>query len=264
MRDDLTAIFIDDGERNPIKAAQREMRRPLPKRFYKDVTVEPLDGGFGLALDGKSLRTPARAVLAVPTRALAESLAAEWLAQGEFIEPATMPVTRLVNTALDGVFREIAAVAGEIAKFAASDLLFYRAAAPDSLVAAQDAAWNPILDHFRDVYGAHFICAQGVIFVEQPATSVAAVASAVEAEAARPDGAFRLAALHVLTSISGSVLLALALTSGAQKFDEAWDAAHVDEDFQARFWGADEEAEARRAARQKDFRAAYELYAALG
>jgi chaperone required for assembly of F1-ATPase len=239
------------------------MKRPLPKKFYSEVAVAPEGEGFGVTLDGKPVRTPARAPLVAPTRALAEALAAEWRRQGEQIDPADMPITRMVNTALDGVAREMTATAAEIAKFAGSDLVCYRAGEPESLVAAQEAAWTPVLDHFRDRHAALFICSEGVIYVAQPTESLASVERLIAREAARPDGALRLAALHVMTSLTGSVLIALALVEGALSFDAAWSAAHVDEDHEWRLWGEDEEASARRAARQKEMRAAYELYAAL-
>jgi chaperone required for assembly of F1-ATPase len=263
MRDDLSAIFVEAGERDPIKAARQDFRRPPPKKFYSQVGVEAQDGGFALTLDGKPVRTPARAPLIAPTRALAEAMAMEWRRQGEFIDGADMPITRMVNTALDGVSRAIDATAAEIVQFAGSDLVCYRAGEPENLVAAQNAAWDPILNHFRDFLGARFVCAEGVVFVGQPAESLALIEQRVAREAQKPDGALRLAALHVMTTLTGSALIALALINGALSLDEAWRAAHVDEDHEARLWGRDEEALARRAARLKDFRAAYELFAAL-
>jgi chaperone required for assembly of F1-ATPase len=262
-RDDLTAIFVGDAERNPSKSAQREIKRPLPKKFYAEVAVAPVEGGFGLTLDGKPVRTPSRAPLTLPTQALAEAVAAEWRGQGDAIDPATMPLTRMANTALDGVAMQMAAVAAEVAKFAGSDLVCYRAGEPEALVAAQSAAWTPVLDFARHAFGARFNLAEGVMFVAQPDESVAAVARAIDAEAQKPDGAFRLTALHEMTALTGSVLIALALAQGAQKFEDGWMAAHVDEDHQSRLWGADDEAQARREARLRDMRAAYEMYAAL-
>jgi chaperone required for assembly of F1-ATPase len=186
------------------------LKRPLPKKFYKDVSVTPLDEGFGLALDGRPVRTPARAPLAVPNKILAEALADEWRGQGERINPATMPKTRLVNTALDGVAREIDAVTAETAKFAGSDLLCYRAAAPENLVEAQNAAWNPILDFFRENFSAPFICAEGVVFVAQPEASVAAISRAVAALAEGKDGALKLAARLAEMRSAHEVFVALA------------------------------------------------------
>jgi chaperone required for assembly of F1-ATPase len=263
MRDDLSALFVADGERDPHKSAQRDLKRPLPKKFYKDVSVTPLGEGFGLALDGRPVRTPARAPLAVPNMILAEALAEEWRGQGERINPATMPKTRLVNTALDGVAREMDAVTAEIAKFAGSDFLCYRAAAPESLVEEQNAAWNPILDFFREKHSAPFVCAEGVMFVAQPEASVAAIRQAVAALADGKDGALKLAALHVMTTLTGSVLIALALAQGRLSFDEAWAAAHVDENYQLRLWGPDDEAQARREARMAEMRSAHEVFVAL-
>ena len=260
MRDDLSAIFVDSGERNPLKAAQRDLKRPLPKKFYSEVSVVPEGEGFGVRLDGKPVRTPARAPLVVPTRALAEALAEEWRRQGERIDPADMPITRLANTAIDGVAREMTATAEEIAKFAGSDLVCYRAGAPDSLVGEQNSAWNPVLDFMRGKFGARFLCSEGVVFVAQPDESRAEIARAVAELGEGPGGPLRLAALHVMTSLTGSVLIALAHVHGALSLEDAWAAAHVDEDHQARLWGGDDEAEARRAARFKEMRAAHEAF----
>lgn len=263
MRDDLSAIFVEAGERDPVKAARQDFRRPPPKKFYSHVGVEARDRGFALTLDGKPVLTPARAPLIAPTHALAEAMAAEWRRQGEFIDPADMPVTRMVNTALDGVSRAMQATAAEIVTFAGSDLVCYRAGEPESLVAAQNAAWDPVLAYFREVFRAPFLCAEGVMFVAQPAEALAPIEQRVAREAQRPDGALRLAALHVMTTLTGSALIVLALIEGALSLDAAWAAAHVDEDCQWRLWGRDEEAFARRAARFRDMRAAYQLYAAL-
>jgi chaperone required for assembly of F1-ATPase len=264
MRDDLSEIFVESGERNPLKSAQRDMKRPLPKRFYAEATVVPAEGGFGVALDGRPVRTPARAPLLAPNAVLAEALVEEWRRQGEFIDPATMPKTRLVNTALDGVARAMEEVTAEIVKFSRSDLICYRAGEPEGLVAAQNAAWQPVLDFLRERFSARFICAEGVIFVEQPQESVAAVERAVRGLIEGPGAPLKLAALHEITALTGSALIALALAGGALDFDAAWAAAHVDEDYQMRLWGADSEALARREARKADMRAAYEVFVALG
>jgi chaperone required for assembly of F1-ATPase len=262
MRDDLNALFVEGGERDPVKAARQDLKRPRVKKYYSEVGVEPRENGFALTLDGKPVLTPARAPLIAPTKGLAEALAAEWRRQGEFIDPADMPITRMVNSALDGVSRAMRATAAEIAKFAGSDLVCYPACEPDSLVAAQNAAWEPILEHFREI-GAPFLCAEGVVFVAQPPASLALIERRVAREAEKTDGPLRLAALHVMTTLTGSALIALALIDGALALDAAWAAAHVDEDHQWSLWGRDEEAHQRRAARLNDMRAAYRLYAAL-
>ena len=246
-----------DEPRNPMQAAQQAMRPALPKRFYADAGVEERDGAFVLTLDGKPGRTPARNLIATPTRALGEALAEEWRAQVATIDPARMPLTRLVNSAIDGVAANPAAVIDDLIKYVRSDLTCYRAGEPDRLVAEQAAAWDPILAWARDVLGAHFILSQGVVFVAQPEAAVARTRARIEAEASP----FRLAALHVMATLTGSALIALAHAAGCLSSEEAWAAAHVDERFQERVWGEDEEAMQRRAKREAEFHAASRLYA---
>ena len=245
---------------DPIAMARRDLKKVLPRRFYNEVATAPAGGGFGLLLDGKPVRTPAKALLALPTQILAEAVADEWRAQAELIEPDTMPLTKLANTAIDGVARNLEATIAEVAKFAETDLVCYRAGTPDALVAAQAAQWDPILDFARDTLGARFILSEGIVYVEQPTASRLALRQAVEGIAFGEAGALRLAALSVMTSLTGSVLAALAVAQGAMTADAAWAAAHVDEDFQARMWGADAEATARRERRWADMKAAADLY----
>jgi chaperone required for assembly of F1-ATPase len=245
---------------NPMKAAQQAMRPPLPKRFYETASVEERDGAFRLLLDGRAARTPARNPLAVPTRALAEALAEEWQRQGAAIDPAAMPLTRIVNSALDGVAREREGVVADMAKYAGSDLVCYRADGPETLVAEQARAWDPILAWAREALGARFVLSQGVMHVAQPEAAVEAVRARLAAEASP----FRLAALHVMTTLTGSVLIALAQAAGIVGAAEAFASAHVDERHQERRWGEDEEALARRAARKADFLAAARVYALSG
>ena len=246
---------------DPVAMARRDLNKTLPRRFYTDVSVIEADAGFGPALDGKPVRTPAKAALAVPTRALAAALAAEWAAQTDLVEPETMPLTRLVNSAIDGVARTMSATAAEVAKFAETDLLCYRAGDPDTLVAAQAAAWDPVLGFARDRLGARFICTQGILPIAQPKPAIEAVRDAVSALATGPAGALRLAALSVMTSLTGSVLIALAVAHAAMTAEDAWSAANIDEDHQMRHWGADEEALVRRARRRREMLAAATLYA---
>jgi chaperone required for assembly of F1-ATPase len=249
-------FFVAAGERDPVKAA-RDPARPLPRRFYKEASVAEADGGFAVLLDGRPVNTPAKRPLATPWRPLAESLAAEWAGQGERIDPATMPLTRLVNSTLDGVALQMAEVEAETLKYAGSDLLCYRAGEPASLVAAQSAAWDPLLDLARDRLGARMTLAEGVMFAAQSDEALAALAAAVRAYVGEGPGApFRLAALHVMTTLTGSLILALAAARGEIGLAAAWDAAHIDEDFQMRAWGEDSEAMARREARFKEMAAA--------
>lgn len=221
------------------------------RRFYKEASIGPHEAGFALLLDGRAAKTPAGNPLAVGSRRLAEALAAEWAAQGERLDPATMPLTRIVNSAIDGVSREMDAVRADIVRHAGSDLVCYRAEGPEGLVARQEAAWAPLLAIAREALGARFVLAEGVMHVEQRPETVAAVARALQLY-----DAISLAAIHVVTTLTGSALIALALARHRISADEAWAAAHVDEDWQMRQWGEDEQALARRAARRRDFDAA--------
>jgi chaperone required for assembly of F1-ATPase len=254
MREDLSKDLLPrHGEDiDPVAMARRDLVKNLPKRFYSEAGVVEVAGRFAPALDGKTTRTPARNRLALPTRALAEAVAAEWAAQVDVINPGSMPLTRLANSAIDGVSREVDAVRAEIVKYAGSDLTCYRAGEPDSLVAAQAAAWDPVLDWAREELGARFILSQGVMFVDQPATAIDAVRTAV----ASIDNTHELAALSSMTTLMGSALLALAVYRGRLGAEDAWRAAHVDEDFQMRSWGEDAEATGRRARRWRDMEAA--------
>lgn len=233
-----------------IRLAQVNMRAPVVKRFYETADVGEADGGYALRLDGRVARTPANRKLISPTRALAEGLAAEWAAQGEIIEPTRMPLTRLAHSALDGVSQALSETISEVAGYAGSDLVCYRALEPDALAARQAAAFDPVLAFAEEVFGARFVLAGGIVHAPQPEASLKAVRAAI------PQEPFAVTALHALTSLSGSVLIALMLARGATTAEAAWAAAHVDEDFQIERWDADEEAMQRREARWRDFAAA--------
>jgi chaperone required for assembly of F1-ATPase len=223
----------------------------LSKRFYKEVAVADDGARAGLLLDGKPVRTPGKAPLTVPTKTLAEAIAAEWRAQGEHIDPRTMPLTKLANSAIDEVEGRTGAVIDDIMAHARADLLCYRASGPDGLLAAQAKHWDPIITWAKDALHAPLTLAEGIIHVAQPEASMAAIRKELEGL-----DAFTLAALHVMTSLTGSALLALAVLKKRLDPDEAWNAAHVDEDFQIGQWGEDAEAKDRRAARRRDFDAA--------
>jgi chaperone required for assembly of F1-ATPase len=196
------------------------------------------------------VRTPARRVLAAPTLALAEAIAAEWQAQKDVIDPAKMPLTRLANAIIDGVADAPQPVAAEIAKYLASDLLLYRAGAPPGLVERQAQHWDPILDWARQALGADFKLGEGVVHVAQPEAALAAARAAIPLEP------WRLGAVHAMTTLTGSALIALAMARGALSADAAWQAAHVDEDWNLAQWGRDEMAAARREFRFAEFQAA--------
>jgi len=215
--------------------------------------------GYRVLLDARPLKTPAKREFAVPSRALAEAIAAEWQAQGDEIDPSSMPLTRLVNSAIDGVSGRQAEVRADISKYLASDLLCYRAAAPSELVARQAEAWDPILDWSQQTLGLDLRVTAGVVPVAQPAEAAAVWASWLEGL-----DAFALAAVHVMTSLLGSALLARALAERRLAAAAAWTAAHIDEDFQAQMWGIDDLAKARRDRQWHELEAASRLFSLCG
>lgn len=243
---------------DPREASQKSSRTPLRKKFYTSAGVAEGPDGFGITLDGKQVRTPGKNLLAAPARDLAEAIAAEWDAQGENIDPMSMPLTRLANSVIDGVAGNVQAVADDAAKYLETDLLYYRAGFPEALIARQAEHWDPVLRWAADTLGAHFILGEGVVHVRQPETAVAAARGALPSEA-WPVGAF-----HVVTTMTGSALLALALKNGVLDGAQVWAAAHVDEDWNSEKWGADEEVAARRASKFRDFEAAVRVLKALG
>jgi chaperone required for assembly of F1-ATPase len=254
MRDDLAkALSPSPGESiDPVAMARKDLARKLPAKFFKLAAATDNGGVFALTLDGRGARTPGGNALVLRDRAAVEALAAEWNALVDVVDPGEMPLTRLVNSALDGVARDMEATRAEVAKYAGSDLLCYRADEPASLVAAQAAAWDPPLDWARAALGADFRVATGIVHVDQPAAALAAVRAEIDAVKERT----RLAAMSSMTSLTGSALLTLAVARGRLSALEAWAAAHVDEDYQARAWGGDAEAEARRARRWREMEAA--------
>jgi chaperone required for assembly of F1-ATPase len=251
----------------PAKGAVHRERSGLSRRFYAAATIaaEPSlaaaerrgpvrPQGYRVLLDGRTLRTPAKRDFVVPTRGLAAAVAAEWQAQGDRIDPSSMPLTRLVNSAIDGVAARQAEVRADIVRYLASDLLCYRAAAPADLVRRQAEAWDPILDWSQAMLGKRLKVTEGVVPVPQPPEAGAALV----ARLARLD-AFGLAAGHVLTTLLGSALLALAHLEGRLDAAAAWAAAQIDEDFQAEKWGVDREAKARRDRHWSELEAASRL-----
>jgi chaperone required for assembly of F1-ATPase len=238
--------------KDPMRAAQANMRPAPVRRFYKAVEVGEADGGHLLLLDGRRARTPGRNAVAARSRALMLAVAAEWERQGGIVDPTDMPLTRLLNSAIDGVAHTMAETRADILGYAGSDLLCYRAQEPETLAARQAQAFDPVLRWAAESLGARFNVTAAVMHVAQPPEALAAVGATLDAYT---DPA-ALAALSVMTTLSGSALLALAVAVGFLPAEAAWRAAHVDEDFQAEKWGADAEAAARRQARWRDFQAA--------
>ncbi len=245
---------------DPVKRAQNAMaRQVLPKRFYSVATVAAENGAFAIKLDGRGARTPGKRTLALPTLAAGLIVAGEWNAQIEVINPHLMPATRIVNTALDGVSTMMPEVAAEIAAFAGSDLVCYRAADPVGLVELQALHWNPVTDWAMDHLGAHFVLAEGIVHANQNSEALARISSAVGIYC----DPIALACLHVMTTLSGSCLIALMAASGAMSSDAAWTAATVDEIWSLQRWGQDGEAAQRLARREVDFRTALALLQAV-
>ena len=242
---------------DPEEAVRRTTRGPRRARFYSQAGLVEAADGFAITLDDKPVRTPSGRALVAPSRGIAEGIVGEWQAQQQFIDPLTMPLTRLANSVVDAVVDRVEAVADDIAKYLGSDLLFYRAGHPEALVSREAARWDPVVFWAAETLGAHFILAEGIVHVRQPDSAIAA------ARAALPADPWSLAALHVVTTLTGSALLALALLFGVLDSEAVWSAAHVDEDWNIEQWGVDEEVAARRAARLIDYTAAVSILRAL-
>lgn len=259
MREFLEDLNDEAEKADPVKQAQLLSKPQLPKRFYKQASVAEKDGGFAVLLDGKTVKTPARNGLVLPNRILAEIIASEFEAQQHTIDPAKMPATRLVNSIVDGVKQNMEAVLDEIVKFVSNDMLFYRAGSPKELVKRQHLHWDPVLEWVQKKYGARFILTQGVMFVEQPDDSI----SAIRAHLRHIDSPYVLAALHSITTLCGSALLALAVAEGGLNLQEAWKLAHLDEDWTIEHWGEDVQATRKRAYHQAEYEAAVSVLASF-
>jgi chaperone required for assembly of F1-ATPase len=255
MRDILEDLVSADPL-DPTEAARRNMRPQLRKRFYATVDVAEEGGAFAVRLDGRPIHTPARRLLAAPTRPLAQAIAAEWDAQTDVVDPAHMPLTRLANSIIDGVADKPDEVRAEVAKYLTSDLLFYRADGPQGLIERQQQHWDPVLGWAREALDARFMLSEGVMFVGQGEGALANAAAAIPADA------WRLGAVQAITTLTGSALLALAVAHGRLEADTAWAAAHVDEDWQMEHWGRDDLALQRLAFRWAEMQAAARVLAA--
>lgn len=207
------------------------------RRFWTTASVVPASGGFVVHLDARPVRTPLKSPLVLPTLALAEAVAAEWQAQEGKVDPETMPFTRTANSAIDKVAPQFEAVAGMLAEYGNSDLLCYRAEGPADLVARQKERWDPLLDWSRDALSAPLVATSGVMPVGQHAESLAALRGQVDRLSP-----FQLSAFHDLVALSGSLVLALAVTQGRVSAEAAWGLSRIDEDWQISLWGEDEEA----------------------
>jgi chaperone required for assembly of F1-ATPase len=253
--------FLEDAEthrQDGYGRAQAHVKRDLPKRFYTEAKVQRVDGGFAVGLDGRIPRTPGMKQVVVPEQEVAAAMAAEWQAQDQFIDPQTMPLVRLVNSAVEASEESMPALREEIVKYAGNDLLLYRADAPDPLVRRQEEVWDAALVKLARQFGVAFQPTMGIVHQPQPAATLAKLAAALTAEQLLP-----LTAMNAITSITGSGLLALALRHNLLTAEEVWLAAHVDEDHNISLWGEVEEITERRGKRRKEFDAAVNLLAML-
>ena len=221
------------------------------RRFWTEARATETDAGFGVALDGRPVKTPAKSPLVLPSRALAEAVAAEWDAQEGEVRPATMPLTRAANAAIDKVAVQHAEVAAMLAAYADSDLLCYRAESPQALVVRQAAAWDPLLDWAAGTFGARLVPVTGVMYTPQDPEALHRLAGPVHAM-----DAFTLTALHDLVGLSGSLVLGLAAVHEAEEIGKLWHLSRIDETWQEEQWGVDEEARAQAEVKESEFRAA--------
>lgn len=226
-----------------------------PRRFWQKAELIEVAGGWQVALDGKPMNTPGKLPLVLPTQALGKGIVAEWDAVGEVIDPRDMPLTRAANSAIERVTPQFDRVAAMLAEYGGTDLLSYRADRQDALNREQAAAWDPLLDWAAETLGARLVVTGGVIPVAQDATALQALAGRVTAL-----DVWGLTALHELVTLSGSLVLGLAVVHGRLSADEAHGLARLDEDYQARIWGRDDEAEAAAQARRAAMRDAERLW----
>ncbi len=228
------------------------------KRFWKEAASAPVEGGWQILLDGKPLRTPARAPLHVANQPLAEAIAAEWSLASETIDPRAMPLTGLANAATDRVAPDPAEFAASLSRFARSDLLTYRAEGPRPLVALESRTWDPLLAWACERFGVEFVVTTGINPVDQPAETLAALDTAVSAL-----DAFTLAGLAPLVTVGGSLIAGLALLERAIDLETGWAAVSLDEQYQLDTWGEDSEARKALDSREADYRAGARFLALL-
>ena len=258
--------FLEDAEKalaktaaDPIGAARNAAKQEWPKRFYKTVSVGEAEGGYCILLDERTVKSPGRKPLALPTKEAAEILAAEWDAIEKDINPLLMPASRIVNTAVDGVVENAQAVLEDVVRYAGSDLLCYRAESPQGLVNSQRDAWDPVLEWAEQTLGGVFEVTEGLMPQPQPKETIAAFSAALK----KHTDPVVIACLHTFTSLTGSALLAFALVEGHLNAQETWQAAHVDEDWSISQWGEDYDAKVRRDQRWQEFEAANKLFLAV-
>lgn len=229
------------------------------KRFWQEARTERVEGGWLIRLDARPVRTPARRLCVVPIAAMADRIAAEWNAQDERIDPLSMPLTRAASTCLDRVMPEVDAVRRNVAGYGGTDLLCYRAPEPPELVARQARGWDPLLDWVAEAFAARLVVGEGVMHIAQPPEAVTRLGAEVETL-----DAWEMTALSELTTLTGSLVLALAVSHGRLEPAQAWQLSRLDEQWSIEQWGEDAEAAQQTARREADFMVAAELLRLLG
>ncbi|WP_455480287.1 ATP12 family chaperone protein [Bartonella sp. B12(2025)] len=252
MHEILDYFDMPLNENSSVQKTQNLSYQPLPKRFYREVKISSEEGGFSVLLDGCPVKTPAKRHFLVPTEVFAALVAQEFESQKEVIDPAKMPIMRLVNTVIDGIADNVQVIFEDLLRFVACDMIFYRAQRPKELVQRQCELWDPLLDWAEEKLGARFHLTEGLMYVEQSGEAIQAVSNYLR----KVESPYMLAALHTMTTLTGSALIALAVAAGKFDADHAWDIAHLDEDWIIEQWGADEEATEHRARKKAEFNAA--------
>ncbi|OPB31483.1 ATP12 family chaperone protein [Bartonella sp. AR 15-3] len=257
MREILGDVDILLNEGKSLRHPQELLYRPLPKRFYEKVNVIFKEEKFFILLDGRLLKTPAKRDFFVPVETLATLVAQEFVVQKAVIDPVKMPMTRLVNTVIDGIIDNMQIIFEHLLRFVSCDMIFYRAQTPKELVKRQSEKWDFLLDWAEEKLGTHFNLVEGLMHVEQPPESIQAVSNYLR----KIESPYTLAALHAMTTLTGSALIALAVAERKICTDDAWAMAHLDEDWTMEQWGKDEETIARRAYKKAEFNAAATIIA---
>ncbi|UTO28970.1 ATP12 family chaperone protein [Bartonella harrusi] len=255
MREILNHFDMPLNKNHSVQKSQKLSCSPLPKRFYRQVNTSCEEGGFAILLDGCLVKTPAKCSFLVPTEAFALLVAEEFENQKQIIDPAKMPMTRLVNTVIDGIAGDMQVVFEDLLRFVACDMIFYRAQTPKELAQRQYEQWDPLLDWAEEKLGARFHLTEGIMHVEQSREAIQAVSNYLR----KFDSPYMLAALHMLTTLTGSALIAFAVMERKVDADHAWNIAHLDEDWMIEQWGVDEEAMARRTSKKAEFDAAFKV-----
>ncbi|MCL6229667.1 ATP12 family chaperone protein [Bartonella bilalgolemii] len=257
MREILGDVDMLLNEGKSLHHPQKLLCKPLPKRFYEKVNVICKEEKFFILLDGRLLKTPAKRDFFVPVETLAALVAQEFTAQKAVIDPVKMPMTRLVNTIIDGIIDNMQIIFEHLLRFVACDMIFYRAQTPKELVERQSEKWDFLLDWAEEKLGTHFNLVEGLMHVEQPPESIQAVSNYLR----KIESPYTLAALHTMTTLTGSALIAFAVAERKICTDDAWAIAHLDEDWTMEQWGKDEETIARRAYKRAEFNAAATIIA---